>query len=87
MNNVIYTLSVCPNCVLLKAALKELEIEFVEKDMQSAESITDMRVEGYFGCEAPVLCIDGDRFYDTKQLFAGGKPNKDLLMELCNAPY
>jgi len=85
MSNVIYTLSVCPNCVLLKAALKELGIEFVEKDMQSAESITDMRVEGYFGFSAPVLCIDGDRFYDTDNLFVDGKPNKDLLMELCNA--
>jgi len=85
MSNIIYTLEVCPNCILLKEALKELNIDYEERDMQSAESITDMRVEGYFGFSAPVLCIDGDRFYDTDNLFVGGKPNKDLLKELCNA--
>lgn len=85
MSNIVYTLEVCPNCILLKEALTELNIDYEERDMQSAESITDMRVEGYFGFEAPVLCIDGDKFYDTKQLFAGSKPNKDLLKELCNA--
>lgn len=84
MSNILYTLEVCPNCLLLKEALTDLGIDYIEKDMQNAESITDMRVEGYFGMEAPVLCISGDRFYNTEQLFTNGKPNKALLMELCN---
>jgi len=82
-NIIVYTLEVCPNCVQLKDALKNLNIKFVETDMQSPESIAEMRVNGCFTIEAPVLQIE-DNFYESKDTFKDGKPNLEYLKELCN---
>jgi hypothetical protein len=40
--------------------------------MSSAESLTDLRVNGVFAMEAPVLRKD-DLFLTSAELFAGGK--------------
>jgi len=54
---IVYTLPDCPNCARLKEALTERCIPFEEKPLDDPESLTDMRVNGCFTNEAPVLKI------------------------------
>jgi glutaredoxin len=69
---VVYTLENCPNCEMLKDYLKSRKVSYLEKDMSSADSLTDLRVNGCFAMEAPVLRKD-DLFLTSAELFAGGK--------------
>jgi len=71
----VYTLEFCPHCDLLKAYLKEKGAPFTEEDMSSAESLTELRVNGVFVNEAPVL-RKGDTFLTTFDLFSSGKVNE-----------
>jgi hypothetical protein len=68
---IVYTLEDCPNCQKLKLDLHIAGYEFEEKDMSSAESITDLRLGGCFEIAAPVLEVEG-KFYNYDQL-KGGK--------------
>jgi glutaredoxin len=45
----------CPNCERLKSSLKELEIAFEEKDLETKEAIIELRYLAGFPREAPVL--------------------------------
>jgi glutaredoxin len=54
----VYTLDNCPNCKELKKRLKGLRLRYEERQMDTAESITEMRVNQCFIYEAPVLQID-----------------------------
>jgi glutaredoxin len=78
---IVFTLEICPNCLQLKQALTDLEIDYDEMDMQSAEGITELRVNGCFAMEAPVLMI-GDNFYETNDLFSNGKVDEKKLQEI-----
>jgi glutaredoxin len=69
---VVYTLENCPNCEMLKDYLGARKVAYQEMDMASADSLTDLRVNGCFAMEAPVLRKD-DLFLTSAQLFAGGK--------------
>ena len=60
---ILYTLEHCPNCLQLKSKLIACGYEFTERPMDTAESITEMRVNGCFAMEAPVLQCD-DKFYE-----------------------
>ncbi len=78
----LYTLEYCPNCDLLKAYLKEKGVPFREEDMSTAESLTELRVNGIFVNEAPVL-RNGDYFLTHKELFSAGNviaKNVDALL-------
>jgi len=68
---IVYSTKDCPKCVALKDNLQKKGIEFEEKDMGTAESITELRVGGCFAMSAPVLQID-ESFYDVKELFDKG---------------
>ncbi|HMA05384.1 MAG TPA: glutaredoxin domain-containing protein [Methanomicrobiales archaeon] len=68
----VYTLENCPNCEMLKGYLHSLRVTFAEKDMSSAESLTELRVNGVFAMEAPVLRKD-ETFLTSADLFSGGK--------------
>lgn len=68
---IVYRLEFCPNCELLKAYLNERGAVFAEEDMSSAESLTELRVNGVFASEAPVL-RKGDVFLTSAELFRGG---------------
>ena len=50
---IVYTLEHCPNCELLKSFLKTGGFPYVERDLSSAESLTELRVNGVFVNEAP----------------------------------
>jgi len=77
----VYTLENCPNCELLKGFLKRKGIKFLEEDMSSAASLTELRVNGVFAMEAPVL-RHGDTFLTTLDLFSGGKVKEDSVGRL-----
>jgi glutaredoxin len=68
---IVYSTKDCPKCVALKDDLHRKGIEFEDKDMSTAESITELRVGGCFAMSAPVLQID-ESFYDVKELFDQG---------------
>ncbi|MDD1661664.1 MAG: glutaredoxin family protein [Methanomicrobiales archaeon] len=77
----VYTLENCPNCELLKDFLGRKGIKFHEEDMSSAASLTELRVNGVFAMEAPVL-RRGDTFLTTLDLFSGGKVKEDSVGRL-----
>jgi len=60
---VVYSLQNCPRCEEMKNKLAACGYEYEERPMDTAESITDMRIEGCFAMEAPVLRVD-DTFYE-----------------------
>ncbi|WP_054847264.1 glutaredoxin [Methanoculleus chikugoensis] len=78
----VYTLEFCPNCEILKEFLNSKEVPpFVECDMASAEALTELRMNGVFVQEAPVL-QKGDAFYTSADLFSGGAFQENLVADL-----
>ena len=69
---IVYSLEFCPHCEELKDFLKKKGQTYSERDLSSAESLTELRVNGVFVNEAPVL-QKGDGFYTTEDLFPAGK--------------
>ncbi len=82
---ILYTLENCPNCEMLKDYLKTRKVRYHEKDMSSAESLTDLRVNGCFAMEAPVL-RKNDLFLTSAELFAGGKVRDAELRKALDIP-
>jgi glutaredoxin len=78
---IVYTLEHCPNCDLLKGFLKKSGIKYSERDLSSAESLTELRVNGVFVNEAPVL-QKRDDFYTSADLFPAGKLDTEHLSRL-----
>jgi len=75
---IVYTLETCPHCVMLKNALKKGGYAFSERDLSTAEALTELRVNSVFVNEAPVL-QRGDDFYTTSDLFPGGTLDENKL--------
>jgi len=78
---IVYTLEDCPNCELLKGYLTRNNIPFTEEDMSSVESLTELRVNGVFAREAPVL-RKGSVFMVSRQLFDFGTVKEDAVASL-----
>ncbi|MDD4253906.1 MAG: glutaredoxin family protein [Methanofollis sp.] len=76
---IVYTLECCPHCELLKDYLTARGYPFVEEDMSSAESLTELRVNGVFVNEAPVLRCGEDDFYTSSDLFEKGLLREDVV--------
>nr|WP_319375267.1 glutaredoxin domain-containing protein [uncultured Methanoregula sp.] len=68
---IVYTLEFCPHCDTLKGFLKQEGCTYVERDLSTAESLTELRLNGVFVNEAPVLQKDFD-FYTSEDLFPSG---------------
>ncbi len=49
----------CPRCVKLRALLKKAGIEFVEKDLENADTIIDLVMRNIKVLSAPLLEIAG----------------------------
>jgi len=77
----VYSLEYCPNCEILKTFLKKGGHAFDERDLSSAESLTELRVNGIFVNEAPVLQRSED-FYTSADLFPSGKFAEEHLSRL-----
>jgi hypothetical protein len=65
----------------LKEYLTGHKIPFQERDMSTAESLTELRINGIFVSEAPVL-QNGDQFLTSRDLFSGGKVRDDAVTQL-----
>jgi glutaredoxin len=79
----IYTTSICPRCKLLKAWLKDHKIPFAEKSLEDdAESMTEMRVSGYFGVEAPIIESPAGSYYGPGEMFVGGNVDEKKMREI-----
>jgi len=78
---IVYTLDHCPNCELLKGFLKKGGFNYSERDLSSAESLTELRMNGVFVNEAPVL-QKRDDFYTSADLFPSGKLDTEHLSRI-----
>ncbi len=78
---IIYTLEYCPNCDNLKGFLTKGGYTYFERDLSTAESLTELRMNGVFVNEAPVLQKDSD-FYTSSDLFREGKLDGEHLSKL-----
>lgn len=79
----IYSTTDCPNCRVLKAFLKNRNVEFKERDMSTPEALTELSMNGVFTMSAPILQI-GNRFYTYNELFTDGKINQSKLESILN---
>ena len=77
----VYTLESCPHCERLKDFLKKGGYVFSERDMSTAESLTDLRMNGVFTNEAPVLQKNND-FYTCAEIFPGGTLNSEQVKKI-----
>jgi len=75
---IIYTLENCPNCELLKNYLDRLGVTYTEEDMSGAASLTELRVNGVFVEEAPVL-RKNQVFLTSRDLFSAGKVRPEAI--------
>jgi glutaredoxin len=78
---IVYALEYCPNCETLKEYLEAHSIAFIARDLASAESMTELRVNGVFVNEAPVL-QSGSDFLISRDLFRAGVLNEDRVRKL-----
>jgi glutaredoxin len=78
---IVYTLENCPNCELLKDYLGQKGAAYVVRDMQDAAALTELRVNGVFVREAPVL-QRGKTFLTSKDLFSQGSVIEDALASI-----
>ncbi len=78
---IVYTLEFCPNCEVLKEFLAERGARYIEQDLASAEALTELRINGVFVQEAPVLQKDTS-FYTSQDLFPGGVFQEDMVADL-----
>ena len=78
---IVYTLEHCPNCELLKEFLKKQGYAYSERDLSTAESLTELRVNGVFVNEAPVF-QKGEDFYTSADLFPSGKLDGEHLKSI-----
>jgi glutaredoxin len=77
----VYTLETCPNCEILKLYLDTMGAAYEIRDMMSAEALTELRINGVFVREAPVL-QKKKQFLTTTELFKGGVLNTDQIASL-----
>ena len=78
---IVYTLEHCPNCDQLKEFLKKNDQKYSERDLSTAESLTELRINSVFVNEAPVL-QRGEVFYTSADLFPHGKLDENHIIRL-----
>ena len=65
----VYTSNTCPYCTMAKDYLKEREVDFEEKNVQTDEEArNELMAMGYTG--VPVICIDDEQIvgFDKNRL-------------------
>lgn len=78
---IVYTLENCPNCELLKEYLSRAGAAYGVRDMMEPEALTELRINGVFVREAPVLQI-GSTFLTSRELFSSGTVREETLSSL-----
>lgn len=76
----IYATRDCPKCQALKAAMPPLSFRTV--DMSTPEGLTELRINGVFVLEAPILRVDDDFYYGRDLFDSDGNVNKKKVNEI-----
>lgn len=83
MTVTIFTMEVCPNCEMLKAALNQKEIKYKELAADTAEGITEMKFNGCFAMEMPVVFLEAtngeNQWLEHEDLFYKGMVSDSAL--------
>lgn len=80
----IYTTETCPKCKQLKSKLKKQGLEFEEVDMQDSQWLAELRVNGIFTVDAPVLEIqtgNSQKFLTSDEMFDGMMVRDSVLFD------
>jgi glutaredoxin len=75
---IVYTLETCPNCEILKDFLTKWGAAYEIRDMMSPAALTELRINGVFVREAPVLQRDRT-FLTSADLFSATGLQKDVV--------
>ncbi|MBN1166690.1 MAG: glutaredoxin family protein [Methanospirillaceae archaeon] len=78
---IVYTLEFCPRCEILKGYLNSHNIAFRISDLSSAESMTELRMNGVFVREAPVL-QRGGKILTSDEMFLGDSVREEKIQGL-----
>ncbi|MEA2035664.1 MAG: glutaredoxin family protein [Euryarchaeota archaeon] len=78
----VYTLENCPNCEILKKYLDDIGAAYNVLDMSDAKALTELRINGIFAREGPVLQVE-KKFLESRDLFANGAVREDIVTPLC----
>lgn len=82
MNDVtVFSTEVCPKCLKLKRLLNEYGVGYKEERMDTTENIAELRFNGVFTNNAPVLSVGEDFFIHT-DLFNGSNLNEEFVKEI-----
>jgi glutaredoxin-like protein NrdH len=84
----IFSLPVCPKCNRLKNFLKLHNVDFQEVDMNTPESLTELRINDIFTNKAPVLHFQNNImncFYTVNELFRGNNLDEEFLETVINS--
>ena len=76
----VYTLEFCPHCEVLKDYLGRAGIAYNILDLSTPEALTELRMNGIFVQEAPVLQIK-KTFLTSADLFDGDTLREDLITQ------
>ena len=77
----VYTTEICPNCKKVKEFLAAEGRGYEEVDITTAESLTELRMNGVFTLITPVFQI-GSNFLTHNDLFNGDELRKEAIKEL-----
>lgn len=78
---IVYSLEVCPNCEILKQYLHDNTIPYMERSLEDPEALTDLRMNGVFVMEAPVLQV-GERYFTSQEIFENGAVSASIA-DMC----
>lgn len=78
---IVYSLEICPNCEILKQYLQDNTIPYMERSLEDPEALTDLRMNGVFVMEAPVLQVE-DRYITSRDIFENGAVSASIA-EIC----
>lgn len=67
---IVFTLEHCPRCEQVKNAMLDAGLEFEVMGMDTAEGLTELRINQCFAIEAPVVYFRGDML-EGNDLFVG----------------
>lgn len=78
----VYTTSNCPRCEKLKNYLNKKDIEYIEKDMATPETRTELAMDDVFAKSAPILRTPKENYYKLNQLFKEDSLKKQELNQI-----
>jgi hypothetical protein len=83
---IIYSKEKNPQCEELKDALNQVGITYHEIDIQKPEAITELRINGCFELEPPVLQVVQDKksqwFFKNSDLFGNGRLIREAMTDV-----